>query len=120
MIKSIEALTELNELLEWRTLATEFGNVESDLEELEDGDIDRDDTDVNVLVWMVDGEAVGYLTAQGTELWCIEVLEAYRGSGIASKLVTAANIDFAWEVTSAEAAQLFDKMLIEFDDCRGA
>lgn len=65
MIEQIFTKSRFDELTEdWKQLQAEmFGGIIDQLQDYENGDLDIEDMTANVKVYIVDGEAVAYLTA---------------------------------------------------------
>lgn len=97
---------------QWRTLNVYVFGPLSDL-----GEVDG----VRAIVASVDGAPVAYAITEDTgfvSLWHVEVKPEYRGMGIAEQLVKETGATFAHEVVSDNAAKLFRKLGIDFEDAR--
>lgn len=79
----------------------------------DDGDMDEDDM---VLLAIENGETVGYLTADRSGVWCVEVSPAHRGAGIASALITESGARRFCEVCSADGVALAEALGFEYDE----
>lgn len=112
-IRKINNTNEFDKLTEdWRNLQVySFGPL-VDLDEADE------DSDIQVLVGEVDGEAVAYLIANGRSLWHIETKAGHTGNGYAKQLAKAAKINHAYEVCSDSGAALCESLGIEWEDCR--
>ena len=112
-IRKLNSPEEFEETVDFQTLAVwTFGP-------LSDWDYEDEDTETQVLVTIVNGQAVAYLIADGADLWHIETAEGHSGNGYARQLAEAAGINYANEVCSDAGANFCEALGIEWDDCRG-
>jgi hypothetical protein len=109
-IRKLNTPKEFEETIKFQTLAVwTFGPL---------SDFDEDDDGTQILVAIVNGQAVAYLIADGTDLWHIETAEGHTGNGYARQLAEAAGIRYAYEVCSDEGAEFCEALGIEWEDCR--
>lgn len=110
-IRKINSTNEFDKLTEeWRTLQVyAFGP----LADLDDAD---EDDEIQVLVGMVNGEAVSYLIADLHGGWHVETKAGHNGNGYARKLNEFAGVTVACEVCSDDGIALCESLGLDYEE----